>query len=222
MRKLLQRVWLAVVLGSAAGAPAGATEIAAVLERSQVLRLESFAQPEAQSARALIVRTSFDRLVQQAGAANAQVELRVTTGAVSAECLLGRVVVANESLADLDEPVRLFLLAHELGHVVLGHWQRLVELYAGYVPGTVAPRNTDAVADSLALEASQLSVQHELQADGFALDLLQSLGYSVEDMLGAFFVRGMQRDTATHPGSGKRVAHLRSLARREPGAPPPG
>jgi Zn-dependent protease with chaperone function len=221
MKKLVQLAWIAVVLGSTVGAPAGGTEIVAVLERSQAMRLESFAQAEAQGPRALIVRGSFDRLVQSAGS-NAPVELRVVTGAVSAECLLGRVVVANESLADLDEPVRMFLLAHELGHVALGHWQRLTQLYARYVPGAVAPRNTDAVADALLSEASHLSVQHELQADAFALDLLRSLGYPLEDMLGAFFVNGMQRDTSTHPGTGKRVAHLRSLAERGPGAPAPG
>jgi len=200
----------AALLASAQSALADGEQIVAALVRSQTVRLESFPST-AQDVREPIVRGSFERLSRRVGPARA-VELRVVTGPVVAECLLGHVIVANAALADQTEPVRMFLLAHELGHVMLGHWEALQDVYARHLPGAVEARATDDVAARLAEEASRLSVQQELKADAFALDVMRSLGYSLDDVIGAFTAYGMQQDTATHPGTRKRVAHLRWLA----------
>jgi predicted Zn-dependent protease len=133
------------------------------------------------------------------------------TGPVIAECLLGHTIVANELLAEVPEAVRLFLLAHEIGHVVLGHWQQVEQLYMKHIPGEVVQQRTDAIAGLLGREASQLSHEQELAADEFAMRKLHSLGYDVDDVIGAFTQFGMQMDTATHPGTRKRVAHLRAM-----------
>jgi len=189
---------------------ARANDIVATLEQSQGARLASFAPAATRSERASVVQRSFEMLARAVAVAD-RPELRVVQGPVIAECLLGHVVVANESLADLAEPVRLFLLAHELGHITLGHWSKTTRLYARYLPGDVDPTKAQSASAELVLEASRLARADELEADAFAYATLRRLGYTLDDMVGAFTAFGMQPDTATHPSTGKRIAHLRSL-----------
>jgi Peptidase family M48 len=94
-----------------------AANIGQVLEDSQRKRLTEIALPAKDATREAKVRASFERL-RLASKPQLPVELLVTSGPVIAETLLGRIVVANEALADLDEGERLFVLAHELGHVM--------------------------------------------------------------------------------------------------------
>lgn len=204
------RAWISLLFGLLVSAPAWCQEIVAVLERSQSLRLAGMSLAANESPRAEVVRSSFEQLAHRI-AADRQMEMRVVTGPVVAECLLGRTIVANESLAEVPEPVRLFLLAHEIGHIVLGHWQQFERLYVRYIPGQVEQQQTDRVSRALGREASQLSHEQELAADAFAMQTVRTLGYSFEDVVGAFTQFGMQMDTATHPGTRKRIAHLRSL-----------
>lgn len=204
MRSVL---WVLLMLATA---PAWCEDITDVLERSQRVRLESLPVADAQSERAQRVRDSFDRVMRAAGLREL-VELRVIRGETVAETLQGRVVVANESLADLTEGERVFILAHELGHVALGHWSQLGELYKRYIPGAVTPETTDPVASVLGRDASGLSHRHELDADAFSVHTLRTLGHSDDDAFSAFKRLGLTRDTPTHPGTRKRMASLRDL-----------
>jgi Zn-dependent protease with chaperone function len=144
------------------------------------------------------------------------VDLHVITGATIAETLHGHIVVANEKLADLTEGERLFVLAHELGHVVNGHWLQMGLVYRRWVPGDVTPDKTEPVAGQLGREASQLAHQQEFEADTFALGMLRRFGRSSDEALSAFMHLGMQQDTATHPGTRKRLASLRAAALATP------
>jgi predicted Zn-dependent protease len=200
-------IWVLLVL---AATPAWCENITDVLERSQGMRLESLPAAEADSARAQRVRDTFDRVVQAANLRE-PVELRVIRGETVAETLKGRVVVANESLADLSEGERVFILAHELGHVALGHWSQLGQLYLRYIPGAVTPETTDPVAGPLGRDASGLSHRHELDADAFSLHTLRAMGHADDDAFSAFKRMGLTRDTLTHPGTRKRMASLRDL-----------
>ena len=200
-------IWLLLVL---LAAPAWSEGIAEVLERSQQMRLASLPPADAQSERALTVRKTFDK-VQLAAGLSEPVELRLIRGDTLAETLHGRVVVANESLADLSEGERAFILAHELGHVAMGHWSQMGLLYKRHVPGAVTQDKTDPVAAALGREASGLSHRHELDADAFSLHTLRALGHSEEDAFSAFKRLGLTRDTPTHPGTRKRMASLRDL-----------
>lgn len=207
MRSLL---WVLLVVPMLAAAPARGEDIVDVLERSQRTRLAALPEADAQGARAQRVRDSFDRLVRAAGLRE-PVELRVIRGETVAEALLGRVIVANESLADLTEGERVFILAHELGHVALGHWAQLGEVYKRHIPGAVTPATTDPVAGALGREASGLSHRHELDADAFSVHALRAMGHSDDDAFSAFKRMGLTRDTPTHPGTRKRMASLRDL-----------
>ena len=201
-----------MVLALVASASAWCEEdIVDVLRRSQEARLQAQRPACAESQSAATVRQSFNRLLpalQQAPV----VELRVTRGPVVAETLHGHIVVAHESLSELPESVRLFILAHELGHVTMQHWLQTALLYQKWVPGAVTPAQTEPVAALLGHEASALAHEHEYAADAFAARLLHSIGQADDALPAVFRHVGTTRDTATHPGTRKRIAALRALA----------
>ncbi|MEP7295100.1 MAG: M48 family metalloprotease [Burkholderiales bacterium] len=208
------RRWIATLSLLLAGPAAQAQEgILGVLARSQQTRLESASAADPGSTRARTVRASFETLVGVLKLGH-PVQLRVTQDDAVAETLQGRVVLANESLADLGEGERLFILAHELGHVELRHWDQTERLYQKWVPGAVTPQQTEPVAALLGHDASGLAHQQELEADAFALSALHLLGRPWEDALGAFMRLGVNHDTATHPGTRKRLALLRAAEAR--------
>lgn len=124
MRGLLV-IFVVLACGTAYAEDTGAAPgIVAVLHHSQQLRLDAMAPADRDSPRAQRLRETFDMLVRHLRTLP-PVELRVVRGEVFAETLQGEVIVANEALADLSEGERLFALAHELGHVMLGHWAQL-------------------------------------------------------------------------------------------------
>ena len=199
---------LAVMVATCAASAVQANDIIEVLHESAQRRLD--AMPLAPDGpRAQTVRDSFE-LLRRAVAPHMVVELRVVTGSTVAETLDGRVVVANEALADVPEGVRLFVLAHELGHVQQGHWRQVGDLYKRFVPGEVVPQTTEPVAGPLGRAASAQAHRHEFEADGFALQALRMLGRTADDAFTALRHQGLQQDTATHPGTRKRLASLRN------------
>jgi len=155
------------------------------------------------------VRASFDKLCQTLKP-ESEVDLVVIAGPTAAETLHGHTIVANESLADLPEGERIFILAHEIGHVVNDHWRQMGGLYRRWIPGEVTPSQTDPVAGRLGRDASMLAHRHEFEADAYALRALRRLGFEPEVAATAFMRQGMQQDTATHPGTRKRLAALRA------------
>lgn len=188
----------------------GRETIVQVLHRSQQMRLDSLQAGGVDSRRAAVVRTSFERLVSLLEVQE-PLELRVVRGEIVAETLQGRVLVANESLAALPEGQRLFVLAHEIGHVAHGHWAAMGQLYLKWIPGAVVPQTTDAVAGPLAREASALAHRQEYEADAFALRTLRLLGHSEDEAIAAFIALGARSETATHPATRKRVAAMRGV-----------
>jgi len=183
--------------------------ILGVLARSQLMRLDRSTTVDAASPRAITVRTSFEKVVRALGMRHL-VELRVIEGEIVAETLQGRIVLANESLADLSEGERAFILGHELGHVALRHWEQTERLYQKWIPGVVAPDRTEPVAALLGRDASGLAYRQEFEADAFALRGLHALGLASQDAVAAFMRMGASHDTATHPGTGRRLAALRA------------
>ncbi|HSW03886.1 M48 family metalloprotease [Aquabacterium sp.] len=201
--------WLFVFFLALTGVPAWCEGIVEVLARSQQQRLEASPEADPQAPASRTIRRTFDTLLRRAGPLP-PVELRVVSGAALAETLHGRVIVVNQSLADLTEGERLFILAHELGHVMLGHWPQMTGVYQAWVPGEVLRPQTDAVAPQLGREASAMAHRHELEADTFGLRALRELGHSPRDAVSAFMAMGVRSDSATHPGTRKRLASLRA------------
>jgi hypothetical protein len=200
-----------------------------VLRRSQDLRLASLQEAAPDSPQAQVVRASFEA-VMRALPPGTPAALRVIRGPVRAETLHGHIVAANEDLAGLPEGARLFILAHELGHVAQNHWLQMAMLYQQWVPGVVTQVHTDSVNARLQRDASGLAHQQEFEADAFAARTLVAMGRCAapeteaadngnaaalachDDMLAVFQQPGALRDTPTHPGAGKRLAALRAHA----------
>ncbi len=201
---------VAAVLALCSPAARSGETIAEVLQRSQMQRLQAMPAADPLAVRTQVVQASFTRLLA-ALPAPLPATLHVVRSGTVAETVHGRLVVAHENLADMPEPMRLFILAHELGHVALRHWDQTTQLYRRWIPGAVRPDTTDPVAGALGREASAQAHQHEYAADGFAARLLRELGVPPADLVHMFRLMGTPFDTATHPGSRKRLAALRAL-----------
>jgi Zn-dependent protease with chaperone function len=197
-----------MMIATCAASAAQGNDILDVLHQSAQRRLDAMPLA-ADGPRAQAVRESFE-LLRRTVAPQVAVEFRVVTGSTVAETLDGRVIVANESLADAPEGVRLFVLAHELGHVQQGHWRQVGDLYKRFVPGEVAPQTTEPVAGPLSRAASAQAHRHEFEADAFAQQALRRLGRPSDDAQAALRHQGMQHDSATHPATRKRLASLRA------------
>jgi hypothetical protein len=208
------RIFGAVLGLMAAVSSVRADDIVGVLERSQRLRLEQRVAASPDGERTLRVRASFDRLLAQGRTAPQSIELRVMQGGVQAEAMLGRLLVVGEAVGDLPEGERMMLLAHEISHLTLGHWQALCTLYRKHVPGEVRPDTTDPVAGALGHDGRELSHRHEYEADAHGYALAHPLGTSLDDALSLLMRQPMLGDTATHPATRRRIAQFRMLQAR--------
>jgi Zn-dependent protease with chaperone function len=204
---------LRIVLGLAvllASTPAWCIDIVAVLERSQAVRMKALPAPSPDPARAAQVQASFSRVLNSMAPVPA-VELRIVGGGLGAEAMLGHVIVASESLADLPEGERLFVLAHEMGHIALGHWDELCALYRRHIPGEVRPDTTEPVAEALGAEAHEQAWRQEFAADAYGYRAVYRLGIRMDAVYALMLHSGALQDTATHPGTRRRVAQLREI-----------
>ncbi len=209
------RAWRFLLLVLSLVGSAHAEDIVDVLRRSQQQRFEAQPGADPDSAPAQLVRHSFAAVL--AGLPELPpVDLRVIRGPVLAETVHGHIVMANESLADLSEGERCFVLAHELGHVMQRHWLQMALVYQRWIPGEVHPGTTDPVAGALGREASRLAHRQEFEADAFAVRAMRRMGQDPAIALMAFMHLGMTQDTATHPGTRKRVASLRAALAETP------
>ncbi len=208
--------WLvAISMALACGAArcddaADAPDIVMMMHRSHQLRLDAMPLADLAGPREHRVRESFDTLVRRLRTATT-IELRVVRGATVAETLQGRIVVANESLGDLTEGERLFILAHEIGHVMLGHWSEVGLLYRRWFPGRVTAELTAGVAEPLGRDASTLAHRQEFEADAFGLRAVRALGGATQEVEAALMTLGVRERTPTHPGTNQRLAALRRL-----------
>jgi Peptidase family M48 len=189
---------------------ANAETIEAVLDRSQQTRLSQRPNADTSSAAAQRVKAGLARLLALRNAGN--VELVLSGGDLFAEALLDRPGLAvSQAVGDLPEGERLLLLAHELGHLRLGHPGALKALYHAHIPGEVLREVTDRAAAALGPDAHALSHRHELEADAYGYTLVRSLGFGLDNAFSLLMRQGMQIDSATHPGTRRRLAQLRAL-----------
>jgi Zn-dependent protease with chaperone function len=199
----------------AAAVPVRSEDILSVLARSHEARLKSIAEHVALDRRADVLQHDFERLLEGLPQRPRDVSLLVVDGPLVAETLAGHVVVVHAGLADANEGERLFVMAHELGHVVMGHWAELGAVYHHHIPGEVNKDDTDAVAASLGRDASRLVHGHEYAADAFAWRTIREMGYSMDNAAAVFHMMPNLGDTPTHPASRKRLAALRMIGNDE-------
>jgi hypothetical protein len=191
---------------------AGAVTIEQVLVASQQQRLAERGQPDAGATESVHrLRTSFERLRSQVPAL-ADVELIVVGGELFAEAVFGRrAVAASVAVGELPEGERMQMLAHGMGHLQLRDWDALAGLYHHHIPGEVRPETTEPVAAALGAQARQLSWRHEFEADAWGYRLARQFTYGVDTASGLLTRQGVSMDSATHPGTRRRIMQLRML-----------
>jgi Zn-dependent protease with chaperone function len=194
-----------------ASVPAASEDILSVLARSHEMRLQTLGARANHDRREAVLRADFVRLQSRLPGLPQDMQLVVVDGAAIAETLAGHVVVVHADLADASEGERLFMLAHEIGHVALGHWGELGAVYHKHIPGEVNQQATDAVASVLGREASQLVHGHEFAADAYAWRVIRGMGFELDSAAAVFHMMPNMGDTPTHPASRKRLAALRLI-----------
>lgn len=207
------RCWT-VVLGLLLPLVVQAQDIVDVLQRSQMARVAQHGTADADSVAATRVRSSFARVqaLLPGPAASPPVELVLVGGDLYAEALFGRRAMAvSASVGELPEGERLMLLAHEMGHLVLGHWGALSRLYLDLIPGEVRPETTDPVTRQLSAQAHALSHRHEFEADRYGYMVVRRLGFGLDNASGLLLRSGLHFDSPTHPGTRRRLAQLRAV-----------
>lgn len=184
-----------------------AFDIVAALNLGQKVALDKCEEVADAADDAAVIQASFERVKAAAGIAR-PITVRIARCNAMVQVLQG-VVVAHPAIANWNEGERLFVLAHELGHVVNGDWHTFTSTFAGLVPA----ETTDAEAP-MALRRAQphvSSLMHgfEYGADSFALSVLETMGRDgVTDGCAALRKDIPVSTTPTHPGTNLRVAAL--------------
>ena len=137
---------------------------------------------------------------------------------VAAACVAASLhdpAVDHVVVGGIDENLRLFLLAHEFGHIAAQDIHRLAEAYKPYVPGDVVQEVTDKMSVGALREIANVAKSHEFEADAFGVRALVKLGLSFEDAKAAAIEAVMkypEMETGTHPASFKRRMALIQLS----------
>ena len=124
---------------------------------------------------------------------------------------LGQTIVLSTRLARMNPQQRFFIIAHEMGHVRLGHHGAMRSFVARIVSDH--PDESQARAQ-VASGLTPLSHQHELDADTFAVKAMESVGLEPEQAAWIFDSIGSDKDNATHPSARRRAQAIRAQARR--------
>jgi len=127
----------------------------------------------------------------------------------------GKTIVLSTRLARMNPQQRFFIIAHELGHVALGHHGAMRSFVARIVGDQ--PDESRARA-RLASGLAQISHQHEFDADAFAVRTMQAAGLDPEQAAWIFDSIASDKDNATHPSARRRALAIRALARPAPQA----
>jgi Zn-dependent protease with chaperone function len=119
----------------------------------------------------------------------------------------GSTVVLSTRLSRMNAAQRFFIVAHEMGHVRLGHHGAM----RSFVARIVDQQPDESLARrQLASSLSDISHQHELDADAFAVRSMEKAGLDPEQAARIFDSIGSDKDNATHPSARRRAQAIRS------------
>lgn len=217
--------WLAVAAGAqGASCDVAPADVAAVHERHMRALNAALGEEPLPVARAQRV---FERLIAANGLRERGYELRAyAMRGFNASAVYPRGVALSEVAMgdDVSEDEIAAVLAHELAHLELGHaldqaceQSRLAGSPLGFVDAAREFEREAADNPSFAASFARLSRAHELQADAFALRLLEAAGHaplSLSRMLAARVVANPL--AGTHPELAERLAALANAAATAP------
>lgn len=121
----------------------------------------------------------------------------------------GKTIVISARLSRMAPAQRFFIIAHELGHLQLQHHAAITNL----VTRAVHQAGDEASARALVFSGlAAVSHRAELDADAFAVRLMQQAGLNPEEAARIFEDLGEGHDNGTHPATGKRARSIRVAA----------
>ncbi len=144
---------------------------------------------------------------------------------INAFALPGGFIYITDALVKVynnDENKMAFVLGHEIGHVVLRHaFDRLLAQTSTKLISRIG--STSSIFGTVAknvvthLVSSQYSQSQELDADRFALQLMKSAKYPVDQAVSALEILRTNSETSstvlpyfsTHPAVGKRIQEIK-------------
>lgn len=119
----------------------------------------------------------------------------------------GQTIVLSTRLARMNSQQRFFIIAHELGHLTLGHHGAM----RSFVGRIVDQQRDEAKARAqLVSSLSAISHRHELDADAFSVRTMRAAGQDPEQAALIFDSIGDDRDNNTHPSARRRASAIRA------------
>jgi Zn-dependent protease with chaperone function len=191
--------------------------IVQILEDSAAARLAKLSPVDPGSPAYQLIRSSYERVLKQTKYTQ-PVDFRCVEGPVDAAAELGRILVARRGLEEIGEGPRLFILAHELGHIVLGHWSTRRALYLAHFPGEITETNANPSDETFGREAHVLAFEQEFAADAFGYRIIKALGFGLDSALAALQLNASS--DLTHPPMGRRYMQLMEIENTEFPSPP--
>lgn len=113
-----------------------------------------------------------------------------------------RTIILSVGLARLSPSQRYFIMAHEFGHLSLGH-----QAPSGNVLASMLDRRSTGAAGATAERAHRL----EFEADAFAVRMMRANGVDPQEAVRMFDTLGAGEDSSTHPAFARRAKALREL-----------
>lgn len=178
-----------------------------VLAGYELFRDSIVAIKAAEDPRSQLLQVEFTALLKLTGVTT-PVRLIVTKSSLIAQAFPGRVVAVNLEIAGVPKAQRTFIMAHELGHVLMDHFGSLLHVIDDQERALAVLGLADAIAlNSLSL----LSHSNEFSADTFASNCVLKLNLSVSDAIKFFEPFESQPESSSHPAVAERLRRLAFL-----------
>ena len=166
--------------------------------------------PSTEDPRAQLLQNEFSALLKAAGVTE-PVKLVVTTSDLIGQAFPGRVVAVNIQVAQVSKAQRTFILAHELGHVLMEHFGAVLLLLDKHETSS----QTFVVDQAFVREnITPMSHLSEFAADEFAGKCLLKMNLSISDAAKFFEAYESSPENASHPAMSERLKRLLALARQ--------
>lgn len=123
----------------------------------------------------------------------------------------GETIVLSTRLSRMNPAQRFFIIAHELGHLQLGHHGAIRSFVAGIVDKA---RDESRARAQMQSGLAGISHRHEFDADAFAVRTMGAAGLNAEEAAWIFDSIGSDKDNATHPAATRRATAIRQERQR--------
>lgn len=114
----------------------------------------------------------------------------------------------DQVMEQFSAPELAFALAHEVGHVDLGHTLEMAAFMRQRMPKLTTAGGLHSLLHRTSEERGIMSHRHEYEADAYATEIMIKLGYSLVEITEALLGFGESSATLTHPSSDDRVVGI--------------